>query len=238
MIIFPAVDIIGGRAVRLVRGNYESAKVYADTAEKAAEDFKASGARYIHAVDLDGAERGKAVNGRVIENIIKITGAFTEVGGGIRTESQADEYLSAGAGRVIIGTAAVRDFALVKTLSRRYPFKIAVGVDAADGKVAVCGWKKITDINAFEFCKRLAGEGIDNVIYTDIARDGTLRGVNPNIYEKLSKIQGLKITASGGISGLEDIRKLKAAGVYAAVIGKAFYENALTLKEAAEAAED
>ncbi len=236
MYVYPAIDIIGGKVVRLLRGDYSSAKNYSLTPLDAAAEFISCGAPHIHAVDLDGAKSGRAENAETVKDIIS-SGASVEIGGGIRSESQIEDYLSAGAERVVLGTVAVRDFSFVKLAVRKYGKKIAVGVDAADGKVAISGWREITDIDSFSFCKRLADEGVESVIYTDISRDGALSGTNLKAYEKLLKISGLKITASGGITYLEEIRALKDMGVYAAVLGKALYEGKLSLKEAVLVAE-
>lgn len=234
MRIFPAVDIIGGKVVRLFNGDYAKVKTYGVEVERAALSFKASGAEFLHAVDLDGAKEGRAVNADCVSKLIS-SGLFVEVGGGIRTEEQIESYLAAGAGRVILGTVAVRNFRFTKRVLKKYAGKIAVGVDAVDGKVAVSGWREITDIGAFDFVKRLADEGAEYVIYTDISRDGALRGCNMQAYKELVNY-GVKITASGGITMLEEIAQLKDIGVYAAVLGKALYEGKLNLKEVLAAA--
>lgn len=236
MEIFPAIDIIGGRVVRLTNGDYSKQKSYPVACVEAALSFKAQGAKCLHAVDLDGAKSGRADNAETIKNIIDASDMFVEIGGGIRTEEQIVRYLEAGAGRVILGTAAVRDFPFVERMAKKYSGKIAVGVDAANGKVAISGWREVTDINALTFCKRLADAGVKNVIYTDISRDGAMKGTNLKVYEKLVKIKGLEITASGGITFIEEIKKLRGIGVYAAILGKALYEGALDLGEAVRAA--
>lgn len=236
MIIFPAIDIIGGKAVRLYKGDYNAVKTYSVSCEQAAKSFAAEGAAHIHAVDLDGAKSGNADNAETVKKIIDAVPAFVEIGGGIRSAEQIEKYLSAGAGRVILGTAAVKNFNFVKEAVKNYPGKVAVGVDAVDEKVAVCGWREITDINSVDFCKRLADAGVENVVYTDVSRDGTLGGTNLEIYGRLVKIGGLKITASGGIADLSEIKALKNMGVYAAILGKALYENKISLAEAVKAA--
>ncbi|MDE7306754.1 MAG: 1-(5-phosphoribosyl)-5-[(5-phosphoribosylamino)methylideneamino]imidazole-4-carboxamide isomerase [Clostridia bacterium] len=237
MFIYPAIDVIGGKVVRLTRGDYDSAKSYSLTPVQAALSFKAEGASHVHVVDLDGAKSGKAENVQAVKDIILSSGACVEVGGGVRSQSQIEEYLSAGADRVILGTVAVRDFNFVKLAVKKYGKKIAVGVDAAEGKVAVSGWREVTDIDALGFCRKLYDEGVESVIYTDISRDGTLSGTNLKVYKKLLKIEGLKVTASGGITYLDEIRALKEMGVYAAVLGKALYEGKLSLKQAVRIAE-
>ncbi len=237
MYIFPAIDIIDGKVVRLSKGDYSTAKTYDVTAESAARSFFAQGATHIHAVDLDGAKLGKAVNADIVRRIIAASGAFVEIGGGIRTESQIQSYLAAGAGRVILGTAAVRDFGFTVDAVEKYGEKIAVGVDAADGKVAVSGWREITETDSVEFCERLAAAGVKNIIYTDIACDGALGGANLEIYERLVRIDGANITASGGICSLAEIVALKKLGVHAAILGKALYEHKLDLRAAVELGE-
>lgn len=238
MIIFPAIDILDGRVVRLYKGGYDSVKNYGQTPVEAARLFCLNGARHIHAVDLDGAKSGNADNAQIINEVISETNAFVEVGGGIRSEESISAYLRAGAARVILGTAAVRDFDFVCRAAKKYTGKIAVGVDALNGKVAVSGWREVTDIDSFDFCRKLYENGIDNVIYTDISRDGTLSGTNMQAYERLSLIDGLKITASGGITSIDEIKKLKEAGVYAAILGKALYEGVLDLSGALRVAEE
>lgn len=238
MIIYPAIDIIGGGVVRLLRGDYGRIKKYSVTPEEAAVSFKQSGATHLHAVDLDGAKSGTAENAPSVREIIRSTEMFVEIGGGIRTEKQIEEYLGSGAGRVILGTIAVHDPDFLKLAVRKFGNKIAVGVDASRGRVAISGWREVTDINSFDFCKRLADEGVESVIYTDISRDGALSGTNLSAYEELVKIKGLKITASGGITYPEEIKALKEMGVHAAILGKALYENKLSLKEALVLAEE
>lgn len=237
MKIFPAIDIIGGRVVRLYKGDYGKVKNYDLTVEEAAAKFKASGATHLHAVDLDGAKIGVAVNAEAVSRMISATDAFVEIGGGIRTEAQIQSYLAAGAARVILGTVAVKDFDFTVAMAKKYGNKIAVGVDAADGKVAVSGWREVTDIDALEFCEKLSRSGIRACIFTDISRDGTLSGTNMDIYRRLVCIDGLDVTASGGISSIEEIKKLKSIGVHSAILGKALYENKLDLAEAVKIAE-
>lgn len=232
MLIYPAIDIINGKVVRLTKGDYGKVKEYALTPLDACKKFYADGARHLHAVDLDGAKSGNADNAATIKSILESTDMFVEVGGGIRTEKSIEKYLSAGVGRVILGTVAVRDFGFVKEMAKKYPQKIAVGVDELNGYVAVLGWKEITDINAFDFCKKLADSGVNNVIFTDISKDGAMCGTNLSAYEELAKIQGLFVTASGGISSLEELKTLKDMGIYAAILGKSLYENKINLKDA------
>lgn len=238
MNIFPAIDIIGGKVVRLAEGDYNRAKQYEIGPEEAAAEFAAAGAKYLHAVDLDGAKNGRTENAALIGKIAKESGLFVETGGGIRTEETAERYLSAGVQRVILGTAAVENFALVRALAKKYPESVAVGVDARNGKVAVRGWLETTKTDAFSFCEKLRDAGVKYVVYTDISKDGMLSGANLEIYGKLAGIEGLNVTASGGITYAEEIRALKRMGVYGAIVGKAMYEGKLPLKEALSAAEE
>lgn len=238
MKVFPAIDIIGGQVVRLTQGDYGRVTRYALTVEEAAKNFFAAGARYLHAVDLEGAKSGNCDNAPSVDRIISAAHLFVEIGGGVRTEEQIKSYLRAGAGRVILGTVAVRDFAFTARMAQKYGDKIAVGVDAAEGKVAVSGWREVTALDGLDFCKRLADAGVRSVIYTDISRDGAMQGTNLKIYEKLVKIDGLSVTASGGVTYLDEIRALKERGVAAVILGKALYEGKLDLSAAIAAAEE
>lgn len=236
MKIFPAIDIIGGEVVRLYRGDYGQVTKYSLSVWQAAQSFRAAGAKFLHAVDLDGAKSGRAENAESVKQIVRAD-LFVEVGGGVRGEEQLSAYLRAGASRVILGTAAVKDFPFVEYAAKKYGAKIAVGVDAAEGKVAVNGWREITDIEALPFCQKLQKAGVKCVIYTDISRDGALAGANIPVYQTLAQIKGLEITASGGVSSLQDIAALKACGVHAAILGRALYEHKIDLAEAIAAAE-
>lgn len=237
MFVYPAIDIIGGNVVRLTNGDYSAVKKYSVSPIGAALSFNECGATHLHAVDLDGAASGRADNAETVKQIIARSKMFVEIGGGIRTREQIERYLSAGADRVVLGTVAVKNFSFAEKMCSAFPGRVAVGVDARDGFVAVNGWKEVTDIKAYEFCQRLAGAGIENVIYTDISRDGALSGTNLGAYEKLMKIPDLKVTASGGITYLSEIKALKEMGVYAVILGKALYENKLDLRRAVALAE-
>ncbi len=230
MQIYPAIDIRGGNAVRLTQGDYDREEVFSGSPEKVAAEFAACGAKYLHVVDLDGAREGSLVNARLIKRIAAQSRMFLEVGGGVRTLTRIEEYLEAGAGRVILGSAAVDNFALVTDAVRYFGDRIAVGVDALGGKVAVHGWRTVTDMDAFEFCRRLKDSGVRTVIYTDISKDGALSGTNMEAFEKLLEINGLNIIASGGITYYEELEKLRNMGVYGAILGKAVYTGALDLK--------
>lgn len=238
MIIIPAIDIIEGKVVRLQEGDYGKAKNYSLSPEYAAKSFFDCGAKYLHVVDLDGAKSGKADNAKVIEKIVSECKLKVEVGGGIRTQNQIEKYLDSGVSKVILGTIAVKDFDFTQRCIMKFGDKIAVGVDAKDGFVAVNGWKEITDLTSIDFCKKLEKINVSNVIYTDISKDGMLSGTNLDIYKVLCQTLNVKITASGGISSINEIIKLKEAGAYAAILGKALYENLLDLKSAIEAAGD
>lgn len=237
MKIFPAIDIIEGKVVRLTEGDYGKVKKYAVSPLTAAEEFANAGARHLHVVDLDGAKSGRADNAEVIGEIVKRFGAFVEVGGGIRTEEQIKKYLDFGVSRVILGTAAIKDFAFTAKMAEKYGSLISVGVDAKDGKVAVNGWEEVTETDAVAFCRKLRDAGVKHVIFTDISRDGALKGTNLEVYKVLCQIETLEITASGGITYLEEIQKLKEMNLYGAILGKALYEGKLKLKEVLSLAE-
>lgn len=231
MKIFPAIDIISGRVVRLREGKYESAKNYDVTPLTAATNFKEAGAECLHIVDLDGAKSGNADNAAVISEIIKATNMFTEVGGGIRTIEQIEKYLDAGASRVVLGTIAISNITLLEQAIKLFGEKIAVAVDAKDNRVYINGWQKEVDRNSIEFCKKLKDMGVSNVIYTDISKDGLLNGTNLEIYDVLCQAYFPKITASGGISSMDEVEILCKMGLYGAILGKALYEDKLDLRE-------
>jgi len=237
MKIFPAIDLRGGKAVRLTQGDYDRMTVYSDDPVETAGGFKAQGALHLHIVDLDGAKDGKPVNFDAIRRIVEGTAMFTEVGGGIRDEERIVQYLKLGVSRVIIGTIAVRDFDFLCDMVKKYGNKIAVGVDVKDGCVAVSGWREVTDINGLEFCEKLKRAGVQTVIYTDISKDGTLKGTNIEAYKHLSKIEGLDVIASGGISFEREISELRDMGIYGAILGKAIYSGAIDLSRAIELGE-
>ena len=231
MKIFPAIDIISGQAVRLTKGDYDTKKTYSDTPVKVAEEFSRLGARCLHVVDLDGAKTGKTENYSLISDIVSATEMFVEVGGGIRDLKRIEKYLSVGVERVILGTSAVKDPEFRREAVRVFGSSIAVGVDTLNGTIATDGWLKDSGVSGVEFCKILRDEGVTNVIYTDISRDGTLGGTNLEIYKTLSTIKGLTITASGGVTYLDEIKQLKDMGTYGAIVGKALYEGKLDLRE-------
>lgn len=233
MQIFPAIDLRAGQVVRLYQGDYRQMTVYSRDPCAVAKTFIDAGAKYLHVVDLDGAKDGAPVNFAAIAAIAKQGGLYIEVGGGIRTEDRIKQYLDIGVDRCILGTAAVKDFNFTERMAQTYGC-IAVGVDARDGYVAVNGWKEISQERGVSFCRRLYEAGVQTVIYTDISRDGAEQGTNLEIYRELSTIQGLHVTASGGISSLEELKALKATGIQAAILGKALYTGRLDLRKVLE----
>ena len=235
MILFPAIDIKDGKVVRLRQGNYDDMKVYDLDPIEVANSYKEAGAEWMHVVDLDGAKTGKTMNFGIITDIVKATNINVEVGGGIRDAERIRNYLNAGAKRVILGTAAIENPDFIKLMLKDYADYMAIGVDARDGYVAIHGWKQITSMKSEDFCSRLADDGCKYIIYTDISKDGLLQGTNLKAYSKLSKLKGVNITASGGISSIDELKTLKSYKIYGAIIGKALYENKINLKEALEA---
>ena len=232
MNLFPAIDLIGGKAVRLIKGDYEQVTVYSDSPVSVAKYFEECGARYIHVVDLEGARDGTLANIDTIKAIIQETSLFVEVGGGIRSMETVGKYIAAGAQRVIIGTAAVTDPDFLREAVGKYGKKIAVGVDIKDGFVAIKGWKETSALACFDFCEQLTALGVDTIICTDISKDGLLAGTNLELYAELSARFNMNITASGGVSTLDDVRRLSEMGMYGAILGKAIYTGNIDLKEA------
>ena len=232
MNLFPAIDLIGGKAVRLVKGDYAQVTVYSESPVKVAKYFEECGAKYLHVVDLEGARDGSLANLETIKDIIKNTGLFVEVGGGIRSLETVKKYIEAGAKRVIIGTAAVTDPEFLEAAVAAYGEKIAVGVDIKDGMVAIKGWTETSAQSCFDFCEKLSDMGIKTIICTDISKDGLLAGTNLALYRELSKRFSMDITASGGVSTLDDIRKLCEMDMYGAILGKALYTGNIDLREA------
>ncbi|MBQ7369319.1 MAG: 1-(5-phosphoribosyl)-5-[Clostridia bacterium] len=236
MKIYPAIDLFDNKAVRLFKGDYAQMTVYNDNPVSVAQAFKAAGAAQIHLVDLAGAKLGEPVHFEVVKNIVKETGLFVEIGGGIRNLAAIEKYLQAGASRVILGTAAVTDEAFLVAALKAYGDKIAVGADVADGKIAIKGWLEKTEYTLDTFMQKMQMLGVKTVICTDISKDGAMKGTNRALYKELAKKYRLNVIASGGVSSIEDIRELKNAGVYGAIIGKAYYIGALDLHEAIEVA--
>ena len=238
MYIYPAIDLRGGKAVRLTKGDYNQMNIYNDNPVSVAKEFYNDGARFLHLVDLDGAKDGTPVNFETISEIVKKTDMFVEVGGGIRTIERVKEYIDLGVNRVIIGTAAIKNFPFVLDAVEKYGDKIAVGVDTKDGKISINGWLETTETDGVEFCEKLRDNGISTVIYTDISKDGMLSGTNLEIYKRLSEIKGLNIIASGGISFEHEIEALNKMNIHGAILGKALYEKKLDLKKAIEITEE
>lgn len=236
MLIFPAIDLYGGQAVRLYKGDYAQMTVYDTDPVAVAKRFAAAGATHIHLVDLEGAKDGTTPHLDLICRIKAETGLFCEVGGGIRSREIIDRYLNAGVDRVILGTAAVSDPELLKDAVAAHGKKVAVGVDIKDGKVAVKGWRETANLDAFTFCKQLQEIGVGAIICTDISKDGAMQGANADLYRQLSAALTVPLVASGGVSSMEDIHRLKALDLYGAIVGKAYYVGAIDLKEAIEVA--
>ena len=236
MLIYPAIDLYEGKAVRLFKGDYAQMTVYNNDPALVAADFKASGARCIHMVDLEGAKSGTTPNLETVCRVKQQTGLFCQVGGGIRSLEVVSRYLDAGLDRVILGTAAVTDPGFAKEAVTAYGEKIAIGVDIKDGYVAVKGWTEKSTLEAFAFCRDMENLGIKTLICTDISKDGAMQGPNAELYARLSRELGMNIIASGGVSSLEDIKRLAAMQLHGAIVGKAYYTGAVDLKEAMEAA--
>lgn len=236
MKIFPAIDLYDKKAVRLFKGDYNQMTVYSDNPLETAKDFEKQGAEFIHIVDLEGAKFGTTPNIDVVTAIAENTNLFVEIGGGIRSMETIDAYISAGVSRVILGTAAVENKELLKKAVEKYGDKIAVGADVKDGYIAVKGWLEKSEIKLDDFLTDMQREGIKNVICTDISKDGAMNGTNLKLYSELSEKYSLDITASGGVSTLNDVKTLAGMNLYGAIIGKAYYTGAIKLKEAIEVA--
>ena len=235
MLIFPAIDVINGKAVRLLRGEYDKKTEYGDPVFFA-EEFKKQGATHIHTVDLDGAKAGMAVNFDIIKEIKKKTDLFVEIGGGIRNMETVKKYIDGGVDRVILGTSAVNDTEFLKKALENFGDKIAVGADIKDGYIAVKGWTENSGEDVFSFLRKMEKAGVKTAICTDVSKDGALSGTNVALYEELSSRFGMDITASGGVTDIEDVKKLKKAGIYGAIIGKAYYSGRISLAEAIKVA--
>ena len=236
MKIFPAIDLYEGKAVRLYKGDYAQMTVYSENPVEVALDFKAQGAEWIHLVDLEGARDGDTPNLETVRRIVKESGLCAEVGGGIRSIEVIEKYLAAGVKRVILGTAAVTDPAFLSETVSRFGESIAVGVDIKDGYVAIKGWQETSSLEGMAFCRRLEKLGVRTVICTDISKDGAMQGTNHALYDAMRAELGMQIIASGGVSDISDVKRLAAANMYGAIIGKAYYTKAISLKEAIEVA--
>ncbi len=236
MLIYPAIDLYGGKAVRLFKGDYAQMTIYNDNPVEVAKDFQNSGASCIHLVDLEGAKAGTTPNFDTVTAIKAATGLFCEIGGGIRSMETIDRYLSAGIDRVILGTAAVTEPGFVEEAVAKYGEKIAVGIDIKDGFVAIKGWTVKSEENAFDFCEKMQKIGVKTLICTDISKDGAMQGTNHELYRELSEKFDMNIIASGGVSSLEDVERLAKLRIHGAIVGKAYYTGAIDLKTAIEVA--
>lgn len=232
MYILPAIDLYNGSAVRLKKGDYNKMTVYSDNPPEFAEKFQQSGAQYLHVVDLEGAKDGTTANFDTVRAIIDKTNMKVEIGGGIRNDEVIKKYIDAGVNRVILGTAAVKDSLFLKRAVENYGERVAVGVDIRDGFVAIKGWLETTEIKCFDFCGHLEKLGVKTVICTDISKDGMLGGTNIELYKELNDTFDINIIASGGVSTLDDIKRLAEMNMYGAILGKALYEGTLDLREA------
>ena len=232
MNIFPAIDLIGGQAVRLEKGDYNKKTVFNSDPVAVAVGFKNAGAEYLHLVDLDGAKSGKTDNYNVIREIVNKSGLKVEIGGGIRNIDTVKKYLETGVMRVIIGTAAITNPEFLDEALSKYGEKIAVGVDIKDGKVAIKGWTETVDITCEDFIEKMQNKGVKTVICTDISKDGMMSGTNLELYKSLSEKFTMDITASGGVSTLKDVKTLNDMNMYGAILGKALYVGGIDLKEA------
>ena len=236
MILFPAIDLFEKKAVRLYKGDYDNMTVYSENPIEIARDFESKGCTHIHMVDLEGAKDGTTPNLGIVEQVARETSLFVEIGGGIRSMETVERYFAAGVSRVILGTAAVNDEAFLREAVAAFGDKIAVGADVKDGCIAIKGWMETSAVTLDAFLQKMERIGVKNVICTDISKDGAMRGTNLELYRQLSQKYRLDITASGGVSTMEDIRQLRKMDLYGAIIGKAYYTGAIDLKDALEAA--
>ena len=236
MLIYPAIDLYGGKAVRLYKGDYAQMTVYNDNPVAVAKDFAAKGAKCIHLVDLEGAKSGTTPNYETVAAIKRETGLLCQIGGGIRSMETIEKYLCAGIDRVILGTAAVTEPGFVEAAVARFGDKIAVGIDIKDGYVAIKGWTVKSEENAMEFTGKMEKIGVKTMICTDISKDGAMQGTNHELYQELSKKFSMNIIASGGVSSLEDVQRLSKLAIHGAIVGKAYYTGAIDLAQAIEVA--
>lgn len=236
MKLFPAIDLFNGKAVRLFKGEYEKMTVYSENPVEIALDFYSKGARCMHVVDLEGAKTGETPNIETVKKLVSATDAFVEVGGGVRSEKVVERYLTAGVNRVILGTSAVENPEFLKNCIKEFGDKIAVGVDIKDGFVAIKGWTEKSDYMGVDFCKKIQDEGVKTIICTDISKDGAMLGTNHELYKMLKKELSIDVIASGGVSSIDDIKRLKEIDIYGAIIGKAYYTGAIDLIEALKVA--
>lgn len=231
MLIFPAIDIKDNKCVRLLQGDFDKVNVYGNDPSLMAKKWEDKGAKFLHMVSLNGARGEGNVNDESIKKLLSTVNIPIQMGGGIRSKERVKELLDLGVDRVILGSVAIKDKELLKDLISQYKEKIVVSVDAKNGKVAAQGWEEVSDVNSLDFCKELEEMGVKTIVYTDISKDGMMIGPNFDIYEKLSKETNLDIIASGGVTSIEDVKKLKAMDLYGVIIGKSLYENKIDLKE-------
>lgn len=236
MILFPAIDLYEKKAVRLYKGDYANMTVYSENPIRIARDFESKGCTHIHMVDLEGAKDGTTPNLAIVEQVAKETSLFVEIGGGIRSMETVERYFDGGVSRVILGTAAVNDETFLQAAVQKYGDRIAVGADVKDGCIAIKGWLERSAVTLEDFLQKMERLGVRNIICTDISKDGAMKGTNLALYQALQDKFRLDITASGGVSTMEDIRKLREMDIYGAIIGKAYYTGAIDLVEALEAA--
>ena len=236
MKLFPAIDLFDGKAVRLFKGEYQKMTVYSENPVEIALDFYSKGAKCMHVVDLEGAKSGETPNIETVKKLVSATDAFVEVGGGIRSEKVVERYLTAGVNRVILGTSAVENPEFLKSCIKEFGDKIAVGVDIKDGFVAIKGWTEKSAYSGVDFCKKMQDEGVKTIICTDISKDGAMLGTNHELYKTLKNELSINVIASGGVSSIEDVKKLKDIDIYGAIIGKAYYTGAIDLVEALKVA--
>ncbi len=236
MLIYPAIDLYQGKAVRLFKGDYSQMTVYSENPAEVALDFVKKGATHIHLVDLEGAKTGTTPNLKTVLNIKRASQAFCEIGGGVRTMAVVEQYLSSGVDRVILGTAAVTEPDFAKETVRAYGDRIAVGIDIKDGKVAIKGWTEKSELDAMDFARQMQDIGVRTLICTDISKDGAMQGTNHALYRQLSKQLSMNVIASGGVSSLADVELLAKQNIHGAIIGKAYYTGAIDLAHAIEVA--
>jgi phosphoribosylformimino-5-aminoimidazole carboxamide ribotide isomerase len=238
MIIFPAIDIKDNKCVRLFQGDFNKINIYSNDPFDMAVKWKSEGASFLHLVDLDGARNEEVINKKSIEKISKNIGIPVQISGGVRSEEKVKNLIDIGVERVIVGTIAVENKELLKKLVSKYKEKIVVSIDAKNGKVALRGWEVVSDVDSIDLCKELEEIGVKTIVYTDISKDGMLEGPNFEIYKLLSERTSLNIIASGGISSIDDIKKLKNMNIYGVITGKALYDNKMEFKEALKCSQE
>ena len=235
MKIYPAIDLIDGRCVRLVQGDYKQMSVYNENPAEVAKKWESMGAEFLHLVDLDGARKGTAHNDEAVKKIIDATSIPIQIGGGIRTIADIKSKLDMGITRVILGTVAVTNPDLTKEAVEKFGKGVAVGVDASGGKVAISGWTSVSDLYSVSLIEKLVQMGVDTIIYTDVAKDGMMSGPNTPMYKEVASVKA-NIIAAGGVTTIEDVRALAKTGISGAIIGKSLYLDSIDLREAIEVA--